>query len=343
MEEILRILRERENFVLAGHIGPDGDAIASCFALALALDKMGKNVQVVLEPFAHKFKIIPGQHFLFSGDLETLQPEVFIALDCADPERLGAARAIFECAPVTVCIDHHETNQGFAVHNYIEPAASSTSELTLRVIERFTELTAEIAAAVYAGMVSDTGGFRYNATAKSTMETAARLMEQIPFTQIYNVLMYQHRFQAGKALGIAAENSARSEDKKIIYSHITCEMLASVGAVSSDLDCVVEYLMGTRGALAAVFVYETAACGGVDIGDTCSKPSIRLEAVDKKTTKKVKVSLRSQGPNMGRVAVKLGGGGHALAAGATVEGTIFEVLERTLALVTREVAVYDGR
>lgn len=318
MDEILRLINEKDNFILAGHTAPDGDAIGSCFALALALDILGKNVQVLLEPFARKYANIPGRQFLFSGEISELSPKAFIALDCADAERLGAAKSVFERAEVTACIDHHSTNEGFAAYNFIEPSASSASEMTLRIIERLTALTPEIAAAVYAGMVSDTGGFRYNATAKSTMETAARLMEQIPFTQIYNELMHQHRFAGGKALGLALEKSARTPDKKIVYTYMTREMLKSVDADLSDLDGVVEYLMGTRDALAAVFVYE-------------------------KSPEQTKISLRSQGPNMSRVAAEMGGGGHVLAAGATAAGTIAEILQKTLELTAREVAIYEGK
>ncbi|MCL1861942.1 MAG: DHH family phosphoesterase, partial [Defluviitaleaceae bacterium] len=204
LDEILQIIREGNDFIVAGHVGPDGDSIGSCFALALALHKMGKNVQVLLEPYARKFKVIPGKEFLFSGEKESLQPEIFVALDCADSARLGEPnKAVFERAKTTICIDHHNTNIGFADYNYIDPEASSASEMVFEVIEQLTTSTHDIAAAIYAGIVSDTGGFRYNATAKSTMETSARLMEQISFTDIYNELMHKHRFAAGKALGLA--------------------------------------------------------------------------------------------------------------------------------------------
>ncbi|MCL2224992.1 MAG: tRNA pseudouridine(55) synthase TruB [Defluviitaleaceae bacterium] len=320
MDEIIRTLRERENFVVGGHIGPDGDTIGSCFALANALHKIGKKVQVVLEPFARKYTIIPGREFLFSGDLDTLAPDVFVAIDCADVDRLGAARSVFDRADVTICIDHHETNPGFATYNYIEAEASSASEMTLRVIDGITEPTPEIAAAVYAGMVSDTGGFRHNATAKSTMETAARLMEMIPFTEIYNELIHIHRFQAGKALGLALMNSNRTEDKKIVFTFMTRELLKSIDANHSDLDGVVEYMMGTRDALVSFFVYEK----GVTNSDT------------------VKVSLRSKGPNVGRVAMRLGGGGHGLAAGATVADSVENTLKRALLLAQEEVKNFEG-
>ncbi|MCL2356177.1 MAG: DHH family phosphoesterase [Defluviitaleaceae bacterium] len=318
MNDILQIIRENNSFVLAGHVGPDGDAIGSCFALALALEKAGKTVRVLLEPYAQKYQNIPGKHFLVSpAENAGLEIEVFIAIDCAAPERLGEALAIFNRAEITVCIDHHETNDGFASFNYIEPAASSASEMTLRVIEQFTDLNEDIAAAIYAGMLCDTGGFRYNATSVSTLKTAALLMETgIPFTRIYNELMHMHRFAAGKILGVALENSKRTRSKKIVYTYITREMLKSVKANLSDLDGIVEYLMGTRNALAAIFVYEKSAA-------------------------EVKVSLRSQGPNMANVAAKLGGGGHALAAGASVSGTVIGVMKKTIALVIKEVAAYE--
>ncbi|MDR0271761.1 MAG: tRNA pseudouridine(55) synthase TruB [Clostridiales bacterium] len=317
MERIIELIRERENFILAGHIGPDGDAIGSCFALALALDKIGKNVQVLLEAYAPRYYIIPGREFLLSGETADIQPDIFIALDCADLDRLGSARPLFERAKTTVCIDHHDTNKGFADYNFIEPTASSTSEMTFRVIEQLTSPTQEIATAVYAGIVNDTGGFRFSATAKSTMEIAARLMGMgINFTEIYSQLMHQHRFVAAKAMGLALENSTRTDDKRIVYTYMTREMLKSVEADTSDLDGVVEYLMGTRNAYVAALMYE-------------------------KRHGQVKVSLRSKGANVGNAARLLGGGGHILAAGATVQGTISEVIERTLALVAKEVALFD--
>jgi len=317
MNQIVELIHQRESFVLGGHSGPDGDAIGACFGLALALEKMGKKVHVVLEPFSPKYNVIPGRRFLYPRPLDDFFVDVFIALDSAAPERLGSAEVLFNNAQVTVCIDHHDTNVGFAQFNLIDPKASSTSEMVFRLIECLTEPTAEIASAIYAGMVDDTGGFRYIATRKSTMEIAARLMDMgISFTEIYNELMHKHRFSAGKAMGLALMNSAQSLDGRIVYSHMTRDMLAGLGADPSDLDGVVEFMMDTRGALAAVFVYERHAAP------------------------QVKVSLRSQGPNMARVAAALGGGGHALAAGATFEGSIEDAMERALDLVEQELMVY---
>ena len=321
MEQILKLIREHNQFVIAGHSNPDGDAIGSCYALAMALDKMGKEVHVLLEPYPLKFNIIPGRKFLHVGLLDKLPNNVFICLDCADVERLNAAKVVFERSEITICIDHHDTNQGFAQYNLIEPHIPATSQMVLNVIENLTEIEIdeEIATAIYAGLVCDTGGFRYQSTSKTTMEIAARLMAMgINFTQIYSELIYVHRFNAGKAMGIALNNMSQNADGRIVYSYMTLDMLAAVGASPSDLDGVVEYLRDTRGAEIALLVYE------------------------KHTMPHVKVSLRSNGPNVGRVATILGGGGHCLAAGCTIAGPIDSIREQVLFLLERELQAYDN-
>ena len=320
MQEILEVIQNHEKFVIVGHSGPDGDAIGSCFGLALALEKMGKQAKVVLETYSSKYYIIPGRRLLHVGSFDKLDFEVLISLDCAELSRLGNAKYLFERAAITICIDHHETNKGFAQYNYLEPETPSTSEMVFRIVEQLVELDMDIATAIYAGIVSDTGGFRYKATCNSTMKIAAKLMDTgIPFTDICNELMHIHRFSAGKALGRALENSGQHYEGRIVYSFMTRDMLAEVNADPSDLDGVVEYLMATRGADVAVLVYEKSA-----------PPN-------------VKVSMRSQGPNVGRVATILGGGGHALAAGGTVVGTVEEILERTLEILKEEVIAYDNK
>ena len=313
MNEIRKILLNNDKFLLAGHISPDGDTTGSCFALAMALSQMGKQAAVMLEPFSSSLDIIPGKEHLCDGSYEHGSDDVFIALDCASPERLGDAKKYFDESKTTICIDHHASNPGWAKYNCIKPNASSTAEIVYRLLEPIAEIGKNIAIAIYAGMVMDTGGFRYNATAKSTMEIAAKLMETgIPFTDVYSELMHMHKFIEGKALGTALYNSALMESGKIVYSHVGADMLKKFGAKSQNLEGSVEYLMGTRGALIAVLVYERS------------------------TVSEVKISLRSKGPNVGSIAAKLGGGGHKLAAGATRCGNIEEILQEALEYAVQE-------
>ena len=204
MKEVRKVLLNNDKFLLAGHINPDGDTIGSCLALGMAIRQMGKHVAVKLDPFSSSLNIIPGRELLVDESYTHSEDTVCIALDCASPERLGETKKLFDESDYTICIDHHESNEGWAMYNLIEPNASSTAEMVYRIIEPITDISSDIATAIYAGMVTDTGGFRYNATAKSTMEIAARLMESgVPFTDVYSQLMHMHKFLEGKALGTA--------------------------------------------------------------------------------------------------------------------------------------------
>ena len=315
--DILDILRNNQKFAIASHISPDGDAIGSCMGLALALAKMGKDPFVLLEKFSDKFGIIPGGQFLWKESYQKLDADVFIALDCADTLRLGQAKTVFDRVPITVCIDHHETNEGFALHNWVDANASSTCEMIYDLILPLVEIDADIASAIYAGMVTDTGGFRYQATGKNTLSYAGRLMETgISFTEIYSELMNKHSFIAAKALGVVIENIQQTADGRIVYSHVSREELAKVGAAPSDLDRTAEFLMNTRGAEVALFVYE-------------------------KDAPDVKFSLRSHHFHVGRFAARWGGGGHQRAAGCTVKVPIVEILPVLLEELEKELPARD--
>ena len=319
VNQIISLLRERDMFVIAGHIGPDGDTIGSCLGLAMALGKLGKKAIVLLEPFAAKYRIIPGKKHLHHGAVDALPVDVFIALDCADVERLGFARPLFDRAATTICIDHHETNVGFAGYNFIDPAASSTAEMVFELIDAITEVDKDIATAIYAGIVGDTGGFRFISTGKPTMDIAARLMETgIPFTDIYTEMLHRHSFEAAKAFGLALGACATAMGGRIVYTYMTREMFIQVGAESSDMDSVAEYLINTRGADVALFLYE------------------KHPKAEDATDKTIKVSMRSREFHVGKVAASLGGGGHRLAAGCTITGTMDDVLLRVLEELERE-------
>jgi len=339
VEQIIKLINNRENFILVGHTSPDGDSIGSCFGLAFALEKLGKHVKVILEPYPHKYHIVPGRHFLLN-ELENIADiDVLIALDCADVQRLGHTQPLFNRAKTTVCIDHHKTNPGFAQFNHIEPQTSSTSEIVFRLIQQLYtstskassqeyEIDTNIASAIYAGMVSDTGGFRYSSTSKVTMKIAAELIDTgIPFTEIYNEVMHKHSFGGAKAKGVVLQNAMVIADGRIIYSYISRETLVKLGAYASDLDGVIEYLVDTRGTQMAMLAYEKVTTP--NICPNTNEPT-------------VKVSFRSQGPDVGAVATALGGGGHQLAAGCTIIGDIETAIAQALPLLERELAIYNG-
>ena len=106
-QEILEKIAQAKTIQIAGHTNPDGDAIGACLAFGLALEKAGKDVTVLLEHYAPKYDVIPGKHLVKEA---AAKADLFLALDCGDKGRLGAAADWFHQADVTINIDHHSSN-----------------------------------------------------------------------------------------------------------------------------------------------------------------------------------------------------------------------------------------
>ena len=317
LKTIIDLLRGSENIYITSHVNPDGDAVGSCLALGMALENEGKKAAVVVESFGKKYSIIPGRHLLFieSDNIKQL-PEfadpTFISLDCADISRLsGFSGDLFGKAKETISIDHHYSNTNFSKYNYVDSRASSTCEMVYRLLEGYTDITIPIASALYAGMVSDTGGFRFNSTSRETLSIAAKLTSiGIPFTDIYTELMLQRSYKEVKFLGRVIEATRRSKDGRIIYVAVTSDMMKFEGDNTGpqDMGGIAEFMLNTDGAEISVLVY------------------------DKGSNNEHKVSLRSNKVNIGEIAKKIGGGGHKLAAGATLKGDINNIINEVLEL-----------
>ncbi len=306
---IMEIFNDCKNVVIAGHTNPDGDAIGASLALAMALKKIGKNPWVVLEEYSEKYNVIPGREFIYKGSLDQLKLDTFIAVDCGSEDRLGKAKLFLEKAETTVSIDHHMSNTSFADLNFVDTMASSTSEMVFRLINNVILIDVEIASALYAGMVYDTGGFRHNSTTIETLNTASRLLSLgIPFSRIYNELMHHHDMAEAKILGIALEHLELLEQGQVAYTYISQDDLDSVGATKQSIGNVCEYALNTENAKVSVLIYHKA------------------EGV-------VKVSMRAKNIFVNKIAEMLGGGGHEFAAGADFSGTIEQAKDKVMNLL----------
>ena len=293
---------------IAGHIRPDGDAVGSCLGLYLYMKKNFPQIhtKVYLEKIPAAYEMMQGTEEICHDFSSTEELDLFFCLDCGDLNRLGDAQNIQKLAKRTICIDHHISNTGFADVNYIVPEASSTSELVCGILDD-EKLPQEAAAALYMGIVHDTGVFRHSCTAPETMEIAAGLMRRgINATKIINSTYYDKTYYQNQILGKALLDSTRLMDGKVIYTAIHQRDMEFYGVTSADLDGIVQILMGTVGAEAAIFLYET-------------EPHT------------FKVSMRSKEfLDVSRIAAHFGGGGHIRAAGCTMQGTVHEVINTIL-------------
>ena len=231
-DEIMEWVLSAETIALAGHTNPDGDAIGACLALGGALEKAGKQVQVILEKYADKYQLIPNGHLVCAAEDARL-PELFLALDCGDEGRLGDAAEFFQKAAKKINIDHHESNTCFGELNYVAAQASSTSEIIFRMLEGRLPMTAAEAAGLYAGLIYDTGGFRHSSTSPETMQIAGALMGYgIPFTEIYNRFFDSRSFSELKLMGRALSNAELLFGGDVVCSQITRRRLRSWAAAA---------------------------------------------------------------------------------------------------------------
>lgn len=296
-----------DNIVIATHYGPDGDAIGSCFALAFALKDAGFSPKIVLDDYNEKFNIVDGSLFVFNGDTRQMPIDLLICLDCGDLARVAAPGDLFARAFTTINIDHHVGNGGFATHNYVDHTAPSTCEIIFGIINHFVPLTKDMAAALYMGMATDTGGFRYSATTPKTMEIAGRLMGLgIDFTDIQQKTIY-NRSPIENAIFTKALQNMVSMPNGLTYTTITQKDMAEAQADYSNLDGIADYMLNIQGTKIAAFLNERPA--------------------------RTKVSFRSKEYTVNDLAAQFGGGGHQYAAAASFEAQFNEGVASVLKAV----------
>ena len=311
--ELRETIESSNSIAISGHASPDGDAIGACAALAMALRFLGKEVRVIMEDYPENFKTIPTQGLFVSEVKDEYIPDLYIALDCGDKARLGENTSLFDKALYTINIDHHVSNTYFAKKNYVDPEASSASEIIFQLLYGYAPIDVDIATAIYAGIVFDTGGFRHSSTTPVTMAIVSELMEyDFDFTVIYNSIFHSRSFEEGKILGVALLNLEKRFDGRCAITCITKKDLEELSVSGDGFSEISGYLKGIQGVDVAVLVYE-------------------------KKDGLYKVSMRSDEPiNVAEVAVAFGGGGHKLASGCAIEGDADEVVEKILKEIKKQ-------
>lgn len=302
---------------IAGHIRPDGDATVSCLGLYLYLKENYPEIQttVYLERVPQEYHILYGVEEICSNFETDREVDLFFCLDCSDEKRLGEAAKYCRQAKKTVCIDHHVSNNGgFANVNMIDPEASSTSELVCRIVD-MEKLPFHAAEALYMGIAHDTGVFRHSCTSPETMETAAQLMRKgINTSSIINRTYYEKTYHQHQIMGRALLESILLLDGKIIFSAVRQKDMEFYGVEPSDLSGIVQVLIATAGVEAAIFLYESGP-------------------------QEYKVSLRSKERiDVSEIAGYFGGGGHVRAAGCTMQGSVYDVVNNITLHMERQLS-----
>lgn len=312
MVNLSKQLEAAKTIGISGHIRPDGDCVGSTMALYLYIKKTRPeaDVHIFLEKPSEIFSCIEAIDEIEDAKDCSIDFDVFFAIDCGK-ERLGDAERLFDNAKCTINIDHHISNPGTGAFNYIVPSASSASELVYDLIDT-NKLDAEIAKALYIGIIHDCGVFQYSNTSEKTLITAAQLVSfGFDFPKLIEETFYEKTYEQTRIMGRVLDNSTLSLDGLVAIGVVTKEMMEEFGVNAKELDGIVNQLRNIKGVDTAMFLYELP-------------------------TGEFKVSLRSGGKvDVAAICKGFGGGGHVRAAGCTLTGSASEVTQTVLEAIKK--------
>jgi phosphoesterase RecJ-like protein len=316
-EEIGRAFREHQRFAILSHVRPDGDALGSQLALALSLKQLGKNVRVWNEDgMLEKYSFLARAQLLTKPPSSAEDVDVAIALDTAIQNRLGTGFQAIRSAKIWINIDHHPSNPGYGDLVYVDPAAPATGQILFELIksERLP-FDGAIAENLYVAISTDTGSFQYPHTSARTFEIAAELVRAGVDVGQINQQVYENYPRRRVELLRELLRTMRFEGGGRVASFsLSLETAAELGVLPEDNEGLIDHLRAIRGVIVAVF-FEELPDG------------------------KVRVSMRSKSEKTDVCAIcqKFGGGGHTLAAGARVRGSLAEVEQKILEAICNAV------
>ena len=315
LEEIAHALRSRQSFVVMSHVRPDGDALGCELAMALCLKQLGKDVSVWNEDgMPRKFRYLPHADLVAQPPLNPQEFDVAIALDTAVQHRVGTCLSAVKRADLWINIDHHVTNDLYGDLAYVDPAAPATGQILYELFRR-EELpfTYEMADNLFVAISTDTGSFQYPNTTARTFEIGAELIKAGVNVGALSQRMYESYPRRRLELLRELLNVLRfTANDRIASFSLSLATAKSLGALPEDNEGLIDYIRAIEGVVVAAFIEEMPG-------------------------EKVRISLRSKDSriDVSKICEMFGGGGHKLAAGARISGSLVEVEERVLSSIER--------
>lgn len=306
-------LDKARNVFCIAHPYADGDALGSQLALYHYCKSTGKNcICLNFEPLAEQISWLNGADTCQNYLPENIDFDLAFLMETTDAKRMGDRVSFFKRAATTVHLDHHIDVTGLGHINILEEKASSTCEILYNILEKTgVKLSLECREALYVGIMTDTGNFRYNNSTPRAHEVAARLIgNDMIVDEVYKKVYETTSYNRVVMHGIVMARAKSYNHGKLIASWLSLDDFTRAGASEVDGDGAVRHLSCIKGIEAALLFKEVE--GG-----------------------KVKISLRSTGRvDVMEISRRFSGGGHRLASGAQVDGTIDEVMATVIAAVS---------
>ena len=308
LDEATKIIGDAQTIILTAHIRPDGDAIGSTLGLMHYLREQGKDARVLIDDEIPRiFNVLPGaEQIERPAEGQRYAADLLIVCD-VELKRTGAVLDAVDAVRV-LNIDHHVTNDEAAEYLYLNPDYAATCEIMHDLVRTMGgTFTLDVATCLYTGMATDTGFFRFSNTTPHTMRAAADLVEVGVRPNIISVAMEMKSYDEVMAQVRAIRNLEMFYDGKVAAVFIDEERAKEVTTTEGLLDKL-RVIEGTQ----VVFF---------------------MKWLEKDT---YRISMRSKGTNVSRIAQGFGGGGHIRAAGCTLHGSFDEAKKTILAAIGEE-------
>ncbi len=315
-DQAVAALRSASSVVVVCHADPDGDAVGSLAAMVRGLRSVGLTAHGLVPggqvPRPYAF-LVADPDSDSSAEPDPLLTDgaqgadVLVTVDCSAPERLAEYQGLIDQARTVVVIDHHTSSRLFGDIRLVDPTAAATTVLVERLLsELAVPLGAPLATALYTGLMTDTGSFRYERTTAQTHRLAARLIDAgasptAVAEAVFEGVPYGALRLSGRVLGRSVLEPV-TPDAGLIWSSVGSDEIVEYGVERSDLEGLVGVMRSAAEAEVAMFLMED------DTGQW-------------------RTSLRSAGRvDVGALAAGLGGGGHPRAAGFTSSQTLVKTV-----------------
>ncbi len=311
-EKIVEALKHFRIILISSHHNIEADALTSELSLALILKSMGKKVFIVNQDFVPPlYLFLPGIKSI--QNINKIKPnfkfDAAVILDCSNFDRIGEVKdLIYEDKPI-FNIDHHRANEHFGSFNWVRPTASSTAEMIYELFKiTNTKINKQAAILLYAGIMTDTGSFRFENTTSHTHKVISELMKfKIPSKDIYHKIYECFPADEMRRFCNIIKDFKIDKTKRIAWIELKAGMFDEQKSKIDLNDAVFNLLRSI---------------------DTVEVAAIFRESENKDS---LRVNFRSQGKvNVGQLAYSFGGGGHRAASGCVIRGSFNIVKQRVL-------------
>ena len=306
--EAFSLLKKADNILILTHRNPDGDAVGSMFALFHTLKNMGKNVRCIIDSVSDSLSFVVDE-----SAFSEFTPDFIVTTDVADNKLLTKETYSLYADKIDLAIDHHAANKPFAQKLLLDSGASAACEVIFDMLRaENVEITKEIANALYLGIATDTGCFRYANTTSRTLIAAGELVAKGVDNGEINRLVFETKSRAYLQFETMAMNSLRTYfDGKCAVLVLTQEMFGKTGVSEEDTHGIAALPRQIEGVLVGIVIKE-------------------------RTDGTYKISVRSNEPvSAAEICEVFGGSGHRLAAGCELSGKESEVVNTVLATVKK--------